>query len=134
MNHLTQLKQLKGKPHLYKSDTLVINDYELDEEGIHLQVTRNNKTTEMLVPVDDVKTFFTDLLPVEDESAITVYTDQQSTLTQLRKQLMEVNTKLNGPEGEKFIKQAKAINNNINTLLNSLKLELAVVKEMKRNQ
>jgi len=52
----------------------------------------------------------------------------------MRKQLMELNTKLMGPDAEKYIKQAKAVNNNINTLINSLKLEFQVAKEMKRNQ
>lgn len=136
MNHLKKLKQIVGKSHLHDQKQIVITDYEVDEEGLHLQVTKEGKPTEMLVPIRDAHDFFDKLLPVDgsSSSSLTMYESQQQSLSAMRKQLMELNTKLMGPDAEKYIKQAKAVNNNINTLINSLKLEFQVAKEMKRNQ
>lgn len=141
MSPLTKLKQLVGKPHLYKQEPLTITDYEMDTEAIYLQVKRNGKSTELMVSNTDTKKFFEDLLPIDQSSSlqsdrqeISIYQSQQKSLGELRTQLMQLNTKLSGDDGNKYIQQAKAINNNINTLINSLKLELMVAKEIKKNQ
>ena len=135
MNHLKKLKSIVGKDFLHDSKPLVITDYEVDEEGLHLKVTKDGNATEMLVPIDDAHDFFSKLLPVEGPvRPLALYESQQQSLSSMRKQLMELNTKLMGPDADKYIKQAKAVNNNINTLINSLKLEFQVAKEMKRNQ
>lgn len=137
MNHLAKLKTLRGKQHIYKQATVVIDDYEIDEEGLHLKATRDGKPTELMVPGSDVEQFFKDLLPVEAPASVddvVLYKSQQESLGSMRAQLMELNTKLSGPDGEKYIKQAKAVSNNINTILNSLKLEFQITKEMKKQQ
>lgn len=138
MSTLATLKSLRNKPHLYLGNRLIIHDYEMDEENMYLKVDRNGQRTELMIPNTEAKTFFDDLLPVEEgrpvNQQVTIYSNQQNQLATLRQKLMELNDKLSGPDGEKYIKQAKAINNNINTLLNSVKLELMVQRELTKNQ
>jgi hypothetical protein len=132
MNHLKKLKSITGKEFIHNQKHLTIDDYELDEEGIHLQVTIDNAQSKMLIPSSDAHQFFNSLLPVENDQTVNLYQSQQQSLTAMRTQLMELNTKLMGPDSEQYIKQAKAVNNNINTLINSLKLEFQVAKEIRR--
>lgn len=140
MNHLQKLKKLQNKPHLYLGKELVIKDYQLDEENLDLSVTVDGARSEMNMPISDAGDFFDKLLPMENQKGVTqsradvqVFNSQQNSLATMRKQLMELNEKLSGPDGEKYIKQAKALNNNINTLINSLKLEFQIAKEVRRN-
>ena len=137
MNHLKKLKELKGKPHLYNGETLVIHDYELDEENLDLKITVNGTDRKMNMPIAEAHTFFGNLLPVAEPANATsldIYKSQQASLATMRSQLMELNNKLMKDESGQYIKQAKALNNNVNTIINSLKLEFQVAKELRRNQ
>jgi hypothetical protein len=137
MNHLKKLKAITGKEFLYDNKHTVINDYEIDEEGLHLKVTVTGKDTEMLVPISDAYTFFNNLLPVDSSNSPEEvgFVSQQSSLVQMRQQLIQINSKLMSDSANvDYIRKAKAINNNINTLINSLKLEFMVAKEIRRNQ
>jgi hypothetical protein len=137
MNHLKKLKEITGKEFLYDSKHTVINDYEIDEEGLHLKVSILGKDTVMLVPISDAYKFFSMLLPVDSSNSPEEvgFVSQQHSLVQMRSQLIEINSKLMSDTANlDYIRKAKAINNNINTLINSLKLEFQVAKEIRRNQ
>ena len=65
-------------------------------------------------------------------SSTLVFHSQQHQLGKMREHLMKINEELMLDSSKEKLARAKALNNNINTLINSLKLEFQVTKEIRK--
>lgn len=144
MKPLDKLAAMVGKQWMYKTNNVKIISYKQDGEKVYI-VTDKDWIT---VTVDDLPKVIELFLEVEqdeenrrqnndakqqiinDNVALQVVENTRSGVEELRKVLMDNIKKIQ--KDKNYIPQAKAINNNINTMINMVKLEFIVTKELKR--
>lgn len=82
--------------------------------------------------VSELSLFVMDFMEVESEYSVPVvqaHAETSNSLSQIKDILMDNIKKVQ--DNPSYINQAKSINNNVNTLMNMLKLELQVKKHLK---
>jgi hypothetical protein len=123
MTTLRKLNAMLGKEFIYKQKNILVRDFEVAEEGV---LIFTNDDAIQLKP-GELGVFIESCLPVDQKGGLVVFTQEdKGTLGQLKDILMDnIKQTQNNPA---YVKQATVINNNVNTLINMLSLELKVRK------
>lgn len=129
-----KLDSLIGETFMYNTRMITFKGYILKNE---VAILKTNQGDIELHP-DKLQAFLDDLLPVEDGSTEiakinatqVAMQDQQVSLSSIRQKLMASWEKVESDPA--YVNQAKSIANHANTIINSMKLEFQVLKEMKK--
>lgn len=113
-----------GKSFIYNQNNITLDDYEVDEDGVHV-VASGKK---LFLPTGELDNFIKKCLPVEN--AVEVFSSQEINIMSTLQQTLLANIeKLKTDPG--YVKQATAINNQINTIINMTALQLKVRTKLK---
>ncbi|WP_020531433.1 hypothetical protein [Flexithrix dorotheae] len=130
-----------NKEWLYGAKNYVFDRFRISDDDEMVFIVTNHKTFE--IPADKIDTFLDSLLPVGGE-------DKQEKLAEIKEEIKPVRVTIQQPnsimgdlktilledikkvrEDSNYIPQAKAVTNNVNTIINALKVELEYAKEVK---
>ena len=132
MKAIETLKSMTGKSWMYKTRTVKILSHK--QKGNDISIVTDHSWIE--TTLGDLPGVLEEFMEVEqDDSAalestsLQVIQETRTGLTELRGILLENIKQLQ--DNKEFIPQAKAINNNINTMINMVKLEFQITKEMR---
>lgn len=132
MKAIEQLKAMTGKSWMYKTRMVKILSHQQKGEAVVIVTDKDWIETDTI----NLTTMLGEFLAVEqgddpalENTSLQVIQNTRSGLSELRSVLMDNIKTLQG--NKEFIPQAKAINNNINTMINMVKLEFQITKEMR---
>ena len=132
MKAIAQLKDMVGKTWLYKTNQVRILSFRHKEESITIVTDKDWVETTVYGLAELLKDFLEvsqEDSPALENTSLQVIANTRNGLSELRSVLMDNIKTLQG--NKEFIPQAKAINNNINTMINMVKLEFQITKEMR---
>lgn len=136
---LSRLSKMVGQTYLYNTNSVKILSYKQKED--HVTIVTDKDWIE--VPLFKLPALLEEFLEVEQEdeepqhlpspsrnSSLQVTQNARQNLSSLKDVLLDNITKVQ--KDKEYINQAKAINNNINTLMNMYKLELELTREIRK--
>lgn len=128
MNTLEKLNDMVGNTYMYKTKNITIRGYFLpNDEAVSIKTDVKN----YIIPLSNLPGFIGECLEVEVESErVSLVPAQKNEVSNMKNILLDNIKKIQ--EDKAYINQAKAINNNINTLLNMVKLEIQISREMNK--
>ena len=129
-----EIQQCINKQYEYGGRVITITGYEIDDKRDRVYIHTNEKSRHIDRPLMDVIFFLKELkqvnnslpVPVKTEVATMDFSTADYLEEVLKKSIEKLQTE---PE---FIKQATAINNNVNSLISITKLKMDYVKTMRR--
>lgn len=124
----SKLEEMKGKLYLFRTENYRLINYKINEETVDI-VTNHRWFS---IPLDDKAwRFISEFLEVEEENPeveLSLFTPQST--NQLRNVMLDSIEQLKTNPG--YVKQANAINQTINTMINCAKMEFSM-KKLKGN-
>jgi len=142
---LDKIFKMAGKDWLYRKrnikiigamaidEKLVVKvmDFEEGELDINLEAEDTDSFTKECLPVDMTPTEIHKNRERNQATAVAIINNTHLDIVDLRQTVMETINKIK--KDPAYIPQAKAINNNVNTIVNMTKLEFQIAKEMKKS-
>lgn len=131
-----QLNEMVGKTYDYKGDLHTIQQW--SNGGDELVVSTSLTFIKMPCTEEAVQAFINkceEIVPPkngEDETALAVITDGTGTMQSIESILLDNIKKVQENAG--YIPQAKAINNDVNSLINIAKTKIAFVREKRESE
>lgn len=122
MKALRKLTAMLGKQWIYHGKNVTLKDVDITDTGITIETDGK----EIKLKSSEIGAFIDECLPVEQKGLTLITPQQTNHLTALKDILMDNITKCQ--KDPAYIKQATVINNNVNTLINMVSLELKVRK------
>lgn len=132
MKAIEQLKAMTGKSWMYKTRMVKILSHQQKGEAVVIVTDKDwieSDTVNLTTLLGEFLAVEQDDDPALENTSLQVIQNTRSGLSELRTVLMDNIKTLQG--NKDFIPQAKAINNNINTMINMVKLEFQIIKEMR---
>lgn len=120
MKALRKLTNMLGKQWIYHGKNVTLKDVELTDTGITIETDGK----EIKLTSTEIPGFIEECLPVDQKGIVVMSQQQNNHLSSLKDILMDNIKKCQENPG--YIKQATVINNNVNTLINMVSLELKV--------
>lgn len=130
-----KLQQMLNRDFLYGMRNITITGYEVNEERGRIYIHTNEQMNHFDRPVDDCASFLETLKPFEKREVATISQADALMETVVSADYLERVLKDNIEKVQKdagYIKQATAINNNVNSLININKMKLDYAKAASR--